>query len=256
MRIVNFSAALLLFILNGCSVLPKTSAEAAYTSAEPDAAQTHPAWNNAEIYHFQPGSAGTWYREIENANNPNRKIREPGKIRFLWNENALYVGISMQDSDLTDESKADQTHIFTQSDCVELFLKSETCRNYWEIYGSAGNRKTCYHFPSRGRLGLESNNRYQASFTVKSLCSGTLNRWQDRDRGWKLLFRIPAEELTRHGAEWKPGSKWNFLLIRHNFSFDLPCREVTFFPSFSAGNPHFYEDWGTLELKKQESIKP
>lgn len=256
MRLIHLSTLILSVFINGCATMSETEINAAYTSEEPDAALIDPIWNNAKVYRFQNGSAGTWYQEIEKKHNPKRKVRETGKIRFLWNEKALYVGISMEDSDLTDEATENQTHIFLQADTVELFLKSAAHKDYWEIYGSAGGRKTCYHFPSRGRLGLASNNRYQGVFSVKSICDGSLNRWQDRDRNWKLLFKIPVEELTRHGAEWKAGSEWKILLIRHNFSLDLPCREVSFFPAFSAENPHFYEKWGRLNLEQKKADKP
>ena len=197
-----------------------------------------------------------WYREIEERHQTARRVHDPATVRFLWNESALFIGIEMRDADLVDESTADQTHIFQQADSVELFLKSADAADYWEIYGSAGSRKTCYHFPSRGRLGLGSNNRYRGTFTVTSLCDGTLNQWKDVDSGWTLFFKIPVEELTRHGALWQSGTRWQVLLIRHNFSVNLPCREVTAFPAFSAENPHVYEEWGTLVLKRKETRKP
>lgn len=242
-----------------CCAIEKTPPqiiEAAYTAEEPDAAMRGAMWKRAKRHSFLPYTAGRWYREIEERHQTARRVHDPATVRFLWNESALFIGIEMRDADLVDESTADQTHIFQQADSVELFLKSADAADYWEIYGSAGSRKTCYHFPSRGRLGLGSNNRYRGTFTVTSLCDGTLNQWKDVDSGWTLFFKIPVEELTRHGALWQSGTRWQVLLIRHNFSVNLPCREVTAFPAFSAENPHVYEEWGTLVLKRKETRKP
>ena len=66
-------------------------------------------------------TAGRWYREIEERHQTARRVHDPATVRFLWNENALFVGIEMRDADLVDESTADQTHIFQQADSVELF---------------------------------------------------------------------------------------------------------------------------------------
>lgn len=193
-----------------CCAIEKTSPqiiEAAYTAAEPDAAMRGAMWKRAKRHSFLPYTAGRWYREIEERHQTARRVHDPATVRFLWNESALFIGIEMRDADLVDESTADQTHIFQQADSVELFLKSADAADYWEIYGSAGSRKTCYHFPSRGRLGLGSNNRYRGTFTVTSLCDGTLNQWKDVDSGWTLFFKIPVEELTRHGALWQSGTR-------------------------------------------------
>lgn len=138
-----------------CCAIEKTSPqiiEAAYTAAEPDAAMRGAMWKRAKRHSFLPYTAGRWYREIEERHQTARRVHDPATVRFLWNESALFIGIEMRDADLVDESTADQTHIFQQADSVELFLKSADAADYWEIYGSAGSRKTCYHFPSRGRL--------------------------------------------------------------------------------------------------------
>ena len=126
-----------------CGAIEKTPPqiiEAAYTAEEPDAAMRGAMWKRATRHSFLPYTAGRWYREIEERHQTARRVHAPATVRFLWNENALFVGIEMRDADLVDESTADQTHIFLQADSVELFLKSAGAADYWEIYGSAGNR--------------------------------------------------------------------------------------------------------------------
>lgn len=240
-----------LLLFTACSHLPPSAMRAEYTDIEPPADLSGAAWRNAPEYRFTPYSAGPWYQEIERVSGMRGRVLEGGAIRLLWNENYLYVGIRMDDSDIVDEAARDQTHIFTQADAVELFLKHEAYPCYWEIYGSAGGRKSCYFFPGRGRLGLPGSSRYRHGVTVRTSLGGTLNNEKDRDRGWTLLIKVPAADLTRHGAEWKAGEKWTIHLVRHNYSVYLPSREVSVFPEFHAGNPHFHEGYAPLVLAKR-----
>lgn len=239
-----------LLALCACAHTPELVAR--YTPADPGAELGSEAWKRAESYPFQPSSAGPWYEEIEQASGMKGHVLEPGSVRLLWNRNFLYVCITMKDSDLADQSLSDQTHIFTQADAVELFLREENHPCYWEIYGSAAGRKTCYFFAGRGLLGLPGNNVYEHRIEVRAVCDGTLNKGTDRDRSWTLFFKIPAENLTRHGPDWKPGAPWRILFVRHNYSVHLPSREVSVCPAFNAKNPHLYEEYGKLILAPPE----
>jgi hypothetical protein len=223
---------------------------AKYTSVEPDAELVGDSWKNAPEYPFQPYTAGSWYADIERANGMNRQVLEPGTIKLLWDEKFFYVGLKMTDSDLVGEAQRDQTHIFTKSDAVELFLKPGKCPHYWEIYGSVNNKKTCYFFPGRGRLGLPSNNVYKHNLKVKAAGDGTLNNWSDRDKTWTLLLKVPVADLTRHGAKWNNAEEWTIHLVRYNYSIYLPSKEVSVYPEFKANNPHFYEGYARLILQK------
>ena len=130
-----------LLLFSACSHLSPSAMRAEYTDAEPPADLSGAAWRNAPEYRFTPYSAGPWYQEIERVSGMRGRVLEGGAVRLLWNEKYLYVGVRMEDSDIVDEAVRDQTHIFTQADAVELFLKHEAYPCYWEIYGSAGGRK-------------------------------------------------------------------------------------------------------------------
>mgnify|MGYP001127927683 CR=1 FL=1 len=236
--------------LTGCMhKVPVMVAE--YTAAEPDISMAGKVWKQAPEYHFLPYTAGTWYEEIERANGMRDRVLEPGSIKLLWNENFLYIGVKMTDSDLVDEAERNQTHIFLLADTVELFIKPGNHPYYWEIYGSVNAKKTCYFYPGRGRLGLPVNDTYKHGVEVETILNGTLNDDGDHDRGWTLMLKIPAAELTRYGAKWDATEKWTIHLVRHNYSVYLPSREVSAYPEFKAGNPHFYEGYANLILDKK-----
>lgn len=240
-----FGVAVGLLLLSACShTAPVMIAK--YTEAEPDARLQGEAWKHAPEYHFQPYTAGAWYDEIECANGMRGRVLEPGTVKLLWNEKYLYVGMKMEDSDLVDEAERDQTHLFTQADAVELFIKPENFPHYWEIYGSVNAKKTCYFFPGRGRLGLSGNNGCRHGVEVQVVSDGTLNFCSDRDRSWTMLLKVPTDDLTRHGAKWGKTERWLILLVRHNYSVYLPSREVSAYPAFQAKNPHSHEEYAVL----------
>lgn len=244
----------LVFVAAGCATFSSSPGivRVGYTEEEPDAAQEGVMWQPVPVHSFVPGTAGGSCREIEKANAMDKKVRDTAQVRFLWSSDALYVGIVMADGDLVDESVADSGKLPAASDCVVLFLKHSGCRDYWEFCGNVRGRHSTCHYLSRGLLGLPGNNGYNAFMAVSAIADGTINRSFDVDRGWKILFKIPKKELVRHGAPWKAGEAWRFLLVRHNYSRYLPSREVTVFPRFTAQNLHSYEEWGTLVLVKPE----
>jgi hypothetical protein len=177
----------------------------------------------------------------------NRKARTATKARLLWDRNYLYFCADMEDSDLYATVK--QRNGMTWNDDVfELFFKpAEDKLAYYEFQVNALNTQLELFFPSRGaggytrfapvtRLGMESAVRLQ----------GTLNKWDDKDRGWSVEGRIPWSAFKATGGRPAVGDKWRFALCRYDYSVAFEAPELSSTAPLTQPDFHRYEDYGVL----------
>ena len=178
-------------------------------------------------------------------------IREKGTVKLLWDDNYLYVGAELEDSDVMNEGKDDQTHLYTTGDLIEVFLKPADENYYWEIYGAPNNKKTWFFYPSRGRLVFPACAGYlPKDLHVAAAVDGTLNNWRDRDKGWTIEMAIPIKELTAYGAKFDNSANWTVFFGRYNYSAYLQKPELSGYPQLSNVSFHIFEEYAKLRLGK------
>ncbi len=178
-------------------------------------------------------------------------IHEKGIVKLLWDNDYLYVGVELEDSDVMNEGKEDQSFLFMSGDLIEVFLKPSGENYYWEIYGAPSNKKTCFFFPSRGRAVFPACANYlPKDLKVAATVDGTLNNWRDCDNGWTIEIAIPIKELTAYGDKFNNSTNWKILLARYNYSVYLQKPELTAYPLLSDVNFHLYEEYSNLLLEK------
>ncbi|MHB9137820.1 MAG: carbohydrate-binding family 9-like protein [Victivallaceae bacterium] len=178
-------------------------------------------------------------------------LREKASVKLLWDDNYLYVGAQLEDSDVMNEGKEDQGHLYTTGDLLEIFLKPAAESYYWEIYGSPNNKKTWFFFPSRGRIVFPACASYlpkdlQAAASV----DGTLNNFNDKDKGFTIEMAIPVKELTAYGAKFDNSANWTILMARYNYSVYFTKPELSAYPLLSNVNFHICEEYAKLLLEK------
>lgn len=171
-------------------------------------------------------------------------------VRFLWDDKYLYFAAEMEDHDLYADITTRNGMIWN-NDVIELFLKpSERSLGYYEFQSSANNTPLELYFPSRGaggyqrfapitRLGLET--------AVK--LDGTLNHWEDDDKGWAAEWRIPWSAFKVAGGRPRPGDVWRFAACRYDYSKDFEQPELS---STSDPGFHTYESYAELKFMGPE----
>lgn len=165
---------------------------------------------------------------------------------MLYDEQRVYVGVAFADRDVVQEDDQDQRFHFRTGDVAETFLKPAGASHYWELYVTPNGRKTSLFFPSRGRLGLPSAMTEMPGLHVAAKVDGTLNDWQDEDRGWTAVLSIPLAALAAHGVAPPPVGDWTVLVARYNYGRQLPKVELSSFPRMPRAAWHDHEHWARL----------
>ncbi len=237
----------MLALLSACAKeepMPKPKPLVAKFTATPvalDGNLDDAAWKKAEKYKLRlPADKAA----------EGKKLLEPGEVMLAWDDNFFYVAASLADSDVVAEGDEDQLHHYRMGDLIELFLKPDDQSWYWELYATPKGKKTSFWFPGRGRLGLESCYKYDCGLRVAARVDGTLNDWQDKDKGWTVEMAMPIADLTARGETFRPGSKWSILVARYNYSRYLPWVENSATSALSRTNYHLLEEYRPLKLVK------
>ena len=176
-----------------------------------------------------------------------RKPKTATTARLLWADDNLYFAADMEDSDLYATVK-ERNGMTWDNDVFELFFKpSDEKLGYYEFQVNALNTDMEMYLPSRGgggyprfaplsHLGMESAVHLD----------GTLNNWQDVDKGWTVEGRIPWTAFKATGGRPKPGDKWRFALCRYDYSVAFDRPELSSTAPLTQPEFHRYEDYGEL----------
>lgn len=215
----------------------------ARSTAQPielDGRLDEPVWQSAPRYPFQLSQDKTGRNEL---------LVDPGTVQLAHDEDYLYLGLHLEDSDVVAEGEKDQELHFKLGDVAEVFLKHQQASYYWEFYATPKSHKSVLFFPGRGRLGLPSNLTTTGhEIDVAAQVDGSLNDWQDRDRGWTAEIRIRKADVSDQGLPLAPGESWGIFFARFNYSRYLSERELSMAPALSVTSFHRFEEYGRLIL--------
>ncbi len=155
--------------------------------------------------------------------------RAATRARLLWDREFLYFHAEMDDDDLfADVTEHDgQTW---DNDAFELFFKpAENKTGYYEFQVNAANTRFDMFVPKREKDLSLIHHRKDGVFHLESkvVLRGTLNRRNDRDRGWSVEGRIPWRDFLRTGGRPAPDEQWRFALCRYDYSKKSPEPELS-----------------------------
>jgi len=193
-----------------------------------------PAWKDAEVYHF--------YYSKDKSGEP----KENGEIRLAWDDNYVYLGVTLEDSDIIATGDKDQLHHYKLGDLTELFLKPANSSHYWELYVTPAGHKTSFWFPVHGQITED----YTCGLEVAATCDGTLNDSGDIDTSWTGEMAMPVKDLTSFGDAFGEGTDWLVFVGRYNYTGGLENPELSMSPALSKTNYHLTDEYAIFELVK------
>lgn len=169
---------------------------------------------------------------------------------LAWDHENLYFFARMEDADLfADVTEHDG--VTWNNDVFEMFLKpSATHGGYYEFQVNAANTVFDCFFPKRDFKDFETRKK-KDRFHVESkvVLDGTLNKRDDRDRGWSVEGKIPWTDFAQTGGPPSPGEAWKFALCRYDYDIQRKEPELsTSAPLASKPHPDFHlvEDYADL----------
>jgi hypothetical protein len=176
----------------------------------------------------------------------NRKPKTATTAKLLWDDTYLYFAADMEDEDLFARVK-ERNGMTWYDDVFELFFKPSADRlAYYEFQVNALNTPLELFLPSRGAGGYLRFSDTRLGMESAVQLRGTLNNWEDKDKGWSVEGRIPWTAFKATGGRPKPGDKWRFALCRYDYSATLENPELSSTAPLTKENFHRYEDYGEL----------
>lgn len=178
-------------------------------------------------------------------------VKEPGKVRAFWSEHGLYVRADFVDTDIQFGQDMDEIHHYQHGDTFEVFLRPQNDTYYWEMYVTPLSRKATLYF-SRGKtpgMGYDPLDGHDYQFIdVRGSVNGTVNDSQDVDTGWTAEMWVPAEQITREGETWGPGSEWTIFFGRYNYNNGTEKAELSMFPQLEVTNYHRVQEYAAIKF--------
>ena len=177
-----------------------------------------------------------------------RRPKTKTQTRLLWDRENLYFLAEMEDHDLMAQV-TEQDGPTWHDDVIELFLKpAENKPGYYELQVNPAGTRLDMFLPARSGEGYE---RYRKdgvfNWETKVSLHGTLNRNDDRDKGWTVEGRIPWTDLLRTGGRPEVNELWKMAFCRYDYHADGKPELSTSAPLTKSAF-HQYEDYSPVRF--------
>lgn len=222
------------------------SAQVLWTSQPPKLTGEldQPCWRQASAYPFMLPQC------LAEKTDGSPAPQEAAFVKFLWDQEHLYLGVHLVDHDIMQSDERDQQHHYLTGDVLEIFLKPEEASHYWELYITPTNARTTLFFRTtrEHRKKNDSENRppiHQSAVQV----DGSINTPGQPDRCWNVEVAIPLQTLAAEGVAFSPKHPWRMLVSRYNYSTHIEQPELSSFPQLPEADYHLTEQYGTLALQ-------
>lgn len=172
------------------------------------------------------------------------------RCRFLWDDQYLYYFAELEDDDIYANVTTPDGPVWND-DVLELFLKPRVDdKKYYELNVNAANTRYDGYYPSRGS-GSSARLAKTKPFNWRTAVhlDGTLNNYDDEDKGWSVEGRIPWSDLEPTGGKPKAGDEWKFAFSRWSYSKSQEFNEAMSTTPLDQTSLHRYEAFATLHFE-------
>ncbi len=195
-------------------------------------------WKNAAV--IEPGFL---FRPAPNATIPSTKVR------FLWDDENLYVAFECEDLDIYSFGDQPDDHLWN-GDVSELFIKpSKNNHHYYEFVVAPNGTLYDAHYPSRGAGGLKRFISWSSNAKIATQIRGTDNNWRDDDQGYTVEMAIPKSAF-KDGGILQAGEQWTYGACRYDYGKNRE-RELLLMtmPESLYKGYHYYENYFPIVFK-------
>ncbi len=171
------------------------------------------------------------------------------EARLLWDDDALYFGVTMTDTELRAFGDK-RNDMLWFGDVIELFLKPEESKPaYYEFQVNPKSVLLELPFAHRGEDFKKVAALPTLGMTAVAVADGTLDHPGDRDRSWTVEGRIPWSAFARTGGRPAPGAAWRFALCRYDYGPEGTEPVLVSSAPLRRAGFHRYEDYGLLRFE-------
>ncbi len=189
--------------------------------------------------------------DIEGGALPKPRFRTRAKM--LWDDRYLYIAAELEEPDVHGTLTERDSVIFHDDD-FEVFVKPlPVTPNYYEFEMNALNTGWDLYLDKPYRLGGKADNSWDiAGLKTAVAVQGTLNKSDDKDRGWTLEIAYPltAFESRQHVPIPVDGTTWRINFSRVEWKAGQPKEDNWVWSPQGVINMHVPEQWGYLHFHK------
>jgi hypothetical protein len=186
-------------------------------------------------------------------NDGSGREREHTEVRVWYDDEAIYLGWTCQDSDIHGTLTQRDSKLWEEEEVVEFFVAPKTLTHYFELqWNPVGGIFDAIIENDLDERGMSKAFKGDWTFTAKGMKSavkvkGTVGKSDDHDKYWKVEIRLPFSDLNQPTP--KAGEVWRANFHRYNRSECLPTELLSWSPTL---NPSFHQPsrFGTLEFGK------
>jgi hypothetical protein len=179
-----------------------------------------------------------------------------GSAKLIWDETALYLGVTVKDQDLVGgfDKKQTDPHLWTK-DCVEIMIDPDgdgDNKDYYEIQVNPQNLVfdsffDGYNQPRKEPDGPFGHEEWSSKLESAVQLKGTLDNSKDKDEGYVVEIKIPWASLDKaKKLPPEPGSSWRLNLYAMHDN-----QGVAWSPILGQGNFHKASRFGRVEWVTQ-----
>ncbi|HYG73753.1 MAG TPA: carbohydrate-binding family 9-like protein, partial [Planctomycetota bacterium] len=227
------------------NAVPATPDECRWTEKPPtiDGVADEAEWKYAQ-------TVDNFYLPWLKANARPSKTKTSAKL--LWDRENLYFFAEMEDSDIYADITEHDGPMWN-NDVFEIFFKpADDKPGYYEFEFSANGAKMDMFLPRRAAGGyarFKGDRPFNVTTAVK--LNGTLNKWEDKDKGWSVEGRIPWRDFMASGGRPAENEIWKYAFCRVEVSVDFEGVELS--TNAPLGTLHYadfhrYEDYLPLKF--------
>ncbi len=189
--------------------------------------------------------------DIEGASKPTPRFRTRSKM--LWDDKYLYIAAELEEPDVHATLTAHDSVIFHDDD-FEVFLKPlPESPSYYEFEMNALNTGWDLFLSKPYKLGGKADNSFDiAGLKTAVAVQGTLNKPDDKDRGWTLEIAYPLDAFATRQSVPHPvaGTTWRINFSRVEWKAGQAREDNWVWSPQGLIDMHVPERWGYLHFVK------